>query len=68
MDDTNRYEECRRKAIAAGALEPQGLAERMAAGVMAYKEGIMWANTGKAQYRLRVWIQDCLEGRPFSKL
>jgi hypothetical protein len=68
MNDDDRYEECRRRAIAAGALKPQGIAENMAAGVMAHQQGIAWASTAKAQYRLQVWIQDCLEGRAFSKI
>ena len=54
------------KAIAAGALKPQGLKESMAAGVLEY-QGQSFANTALARARLEAWVQACLEGRPFPK-
>ena len=54
------YEECRQAAINAGALEPQGMKERMAAGVLAYERGESWATTSRAQRRLEAWIKECL--------
>ena len=56
-----RYQECERKAIAAGALKPQGMGERAAAGVMA-ANGQSWANSARAQARLREWTERCMSG------
>ena len=54
-----RYERCRQRAIAAGALKPKGMGERMAAGVLA-SNGQSWENTAKAQARLAAWIEQCM--------
>jgi hypothetical protein len=59
------YEECRQAAIAAGALEPQTLSERAAAGVMA-SNGQSWADTAAARARLEEWTNACIEGRGFG--
>jgi len=64
-DDSDRYEECRRRAIAAGALQPQGFKERLAANLMQYS-GQPFSNSPLALSRLQAWIEDCLNGRPFS--
>ena len=61
------YEECRQAAIAAGALKPQGLAERMAAGVLAYQRGQSWASTPTAQNRLAAWIEECVRRKSYSR-
>ena len=73
-DYAARYEACRQRAIAAGALKPQSFSERAFNGmryagdptyegqpVMPYSETIY------AQRKLEMWIDDCLNGRPFTK-
>ena len=52
-------DECHRDAIKAGALEPQGLKERVAAGIMV-ANGQSWQNSRVAQERLESWIQECV--------
>jgi hypothetical protein len=59
------YNECWQEAISAGALEPQGLLDRMAAGHMAYN-GQSWADTPKARARLQEMLKDCMWRKGFS--
>jgi hypothetical protein len=74
-DYAARYEACRQRAIAAGALKPQSFAERAING-MRYADGPTYAGqpvmdyskTRYAQRRLEMWIDDCLNGRPFTKM
>jgi tetratricopeptide (TPR) repeat protein len=74
-DYAARYEACRQRAIAAGALKPQSFSERAING-MRYGGGPTYAGqpvmdysqTRYAQRRLEMWIDDCLNGRPFTKM
>jgi tetratricopeptide (TPR) repeat protein len=74
-DYAARYEACRQRAIAAGALKPQSFSERAING-MRYSGGPTYAGqpvmdysqTRYAQRRLEMWIDDCLNGRPFTKM
>jgi hypothetical protein len=52
-------DEARTKAIKAGALKPQGLKERMAAGILAHNQTNPWAwrSTPRAQQRLTEWTE-----------
>jgi hypothetical protein len=59
------YDECRRAAIAAGALEPQGFMEGVAANWMSYN-GQWFAHTALAQSRLEAWIRECMRRKGFS--
>jgi len=54
--------QCRQEAIAAGALEPQGLLERMASGTIGYNGGY-WSDTPVARQRLAQWTQERVEQR-----
>lgn len=66
MNGNLSYEEARRLAISVGALKPQGMTERMAAGVMSYNGG-SWSHTERAQARLQDWTQAILNGaNPYS--
>lgn len=61
-------DEARRQAIQKGALKPQGLLDRMAAGINAsngFKTGNWrpWATTPRAQDRLARWTQKILNGQ-----
>lgn len=67
-DQSDEYEECKRKAIKAGALRAQGLAEKLAAGLIYSDTGVPFENSPLAQARLNAWIDDCMNGRPFRKL
>lgn len=64
MTPNEAYEECQQEVIRAGALEPQGWKERMAAGVIVSNGG-RWADTEVAQSRLRQWTADCLRRKGF---
>jgi hypothetical protein len=67
MEGAMDYEQARAFAIDAGALEPQGMGERMAAGVNAY-DGGHWAATPRAQARLEAWTEAILNGVSPSEL
>jgi hypothetical protein len=57
------HEEAQRLAIAAGALEPQGMGERMAAGINKQRDwSFQWSQTPVAQQRLALWSQAILNG------
>lgn len=56
------YEEARTKAIAAGALAPQGFKEGIAANLLSYYEGRSFATTPRAQSRLEAWTNAILNG------
>lgn len=56
------YDEAKQQAINMGALEPHGLKERMAAGLMA-NEGRWFSQTPLAQSRLEAWTQAILNGQ-----
>ena len=56
------YEEAEQIAIARGALKPQTIGERMAAGFNAYNNRGAFANTPRAQSRLQAWTQFILDG------
>jgi len=58
-------EECRRGAVAAGTLEPQGFRERMASGIMAHN-GQWWSDTPLAQQRYNDWVRNCLKRKGFD--
>ena len=60
------YDECQQEAIRAGALEPQGIAERMAAGVLSYQQGESWSNCARARGRLQQWTNDRLRARGYN--
>ena len=55
------YEEARALAVKMGALQPQGLKERMATDIPASK-GRSFAETPRAQERLEAWTQAILRG------
>jgi hypothetical protein len=61
------YEEARQRAIDLGALKPQTLTERMAAGVMASR-GQWFSNTVRAQGRLEAWTRAVLQGQDPRRL
>ncbi len=65
VDFQQAYYACQQAAIDAGALEPQGIAERMAAGVMA-SSGQRWADCQRARQRLEEWTRDCLRKKGFD--
>ncbi len=58
----NNDEIYQQMAIDAGALLPQTVQERTAAGVMAYN-GQRWADTPVARQRLAQWTQMAREGK-----
>jgi hypothetical protein len=59
------YEEAEQAAIDAGALEPQGMAERIACGLQKNEDwSFQWADTAKAQGRLKAWTNAVLNGIP----
>jgi hypothetical protein len=60
VTDEDLYEECRQRAIAAGALEPQGFREGLSANWLSYK-GRSFAETPVAQARLQAWIEECVQ-------
>ncbi|MDB5670017.1 MAG: hypothetical protein JWO25_976 [Alphaproteobacteria bacterium] len=63
------YEEAQQIAIDAGALEPQGMKERIAAGIQANNNwSFRWSDTPRAQGRLRAWTEAALNGVPAHEL
>jgi hypothetical protein len=57
------YEEAQQAAIDAGALEPQGMLERMACNWEKNNDwSFQWGSTAKAQGRLNAWTNAILEG------
>jgi len=56
------YEEAMQLAIDAGALEPQGWQERMAANIKSYQEGLNWSSSPRARGRLQAWTEAILNG------
>ena len=63
------YEQARALAIAAGALEPQGMGERAAYGVQKHENWFFqWKDSPRAQGRLEAWTQAILNGVPPSEL
>jgi hypothetical protein len=59
------YEEAQQAAIDAGALEPQGIGERMAYNWQKNQDwSFRWATTVKAQGRLEAWTNAILNGVP----
>lgn len=59
------FAECQQAAINAGALEPQGLLDRAAAGIMAYNRK-KWSDTPQAQQRLRTMTNACLRRKGYD--
>lgn len=59
------YAECRQAALSAGALEPQGMLDRISAGIMA-ASGKQWSETPAAQQRLQRMINTCLRRKGFD--
>ena len=56
-------EEAKQAAINAGALEPQGMAERMACGFQKNEDwSFQWADTDRAKGRLTAWTNAVLNG------
>jgi hypothetical protein len=55
-------DEAIRAAIAAGALQPQGFGESLAANVNSYQNYQNWSETPRAQGRLRAWANAILNG------
>jgi hypothetical protein len=66
MNDPDRdYQECQDAAIRAGALQPQGTKEAIAASWLSY-QGQSFAATPLAQSRLRAWIEACLKQKGYG--
>ena len=61
---TDLYE-CQQEAIRAGALDPQGLAEGLAANWLS-AQGQSWADGAKARGRLQQWTNDRLRARGYN--
>lgn len=63
------YEEARALAIQAGALEPQGMGERMACGIKKHENWFFqWSDSPTAQARLQAWTKAILDGVPPGEL
>jgi hypothetical protein len=56
-------DEARERAIALGALEPQGFFESICANWIGNVYKQRWADTPQARKRLKLWTQAVLEGR-----
>jgi hypothetical protein len=56
-------EEARERAIALGALQPQGFMESCSANWIENTQDRRWADTDQARRRLQLWTQAILEGK-----
>jgi len=66
INDPDRdYQECHDAAIRAGALQPQGFKEGLAANWLS-SQGQSFAATPLAQNRLRAWIEACLKRKGYG--
>ena len=62
---TQDYDMCRKAAIRAGALDPQGL-EGFSANWRSWQQGQSWADSPLAQRRLKAGIVECMRRKGYS--
>jgi hypothetical protein len=56
---------CQQEAVKAGALKPQGVMERMAAGHI-LNQGGFWRDTARAKDRLDEWTRECMRRKGYQ--